>query len=106
MFNSFFDHSNFYINNKPFFPTISSDIQNETANTVAIKADCSNFSTLIFEEELIKANKLKELGKYIIWDVSLGLEDPDFLLSDELQFQSILQSLNYFINNIYDRKSL
>ncbi len=101
MFNSSFDHSKFYINDKPFFPIISSDIQNDVANTIAIKVDCSNYSTLIFEQEYEKANKLKELRKYIIWDVSLGLENPDFLLSEELYLQSILQSLNYFIENIY-----
>jgi len=102
MFSSSFDHRNFYINDEPFYPIISADLQDEKANAITVKVDCSNSSMLIFENEHIRANKIKELKKYIIWDINLGLEDPDFLLSDELYLKSILQSLNYFITNLYE----
>jgi len=99
--NLFFDHNNIYLNNKPFYPIISSSLSCISSNVVTISIDCSNTSTLNFKDQIEMAEIAKSQNKYIIWDIFLDLENPNFLIHDELLLKSNLHSLNYFTSKLY-----
>jgi hypothetical protein len=101
MLETFFDHRNFYINDKPFYPVISSDIKDKNANAIVISIDCSNKSALNFEKQIEIANIINSQNQYIVWDIHVGLEDSKFPIQDELILRSILHSIKYFIANVY-----
>ena len=99
--NCFFDHQNFYLNDQPFYPKISSNFDNTDCNTVIITLDCSNKSILEFNDSIKQAELAIGQNKYVIWDVHLGLENQNFLIRDDLYLKSILHSLSCFIDSVY-----
>jgi hypothetical protein len=57
--------------------------------------------SLDWSVEIAKGQKLVEAGKKIVWKFDLGLEEPFYLLEEEMRFQSAALALKQFTDSVW-----
>ncbi len=96
----------FQLAGKPFFPCITADnnlLDDPKFNCASIYLNGSLRSDLTWNgiEEL--ADKIIANGKYILWDLNLGIQNSGFRFSDPLQYKSLSLSIKTFLSRYYEK---
>jgi hypothetical protein len=97
------DHHGFYRKELPFFPMIQEDSRNlmEWSNTVMVKLPARLQDDLEWSNQLELAQQCVALGKYILWEIDLGLDRYQFDPQDSAAFYSFTLALEEFSSKVW-----
>ncbi len=96
------DHRGFYLSGNPFFPLIQdSAVQQDGSNTVLIRLPAGLCDDLIWLKERQMADLAVSNGKYILWEIDLGLDSFQFLPEDSASFYSFSLVLEEFSKKLW-----
>jgi hypothetical protein len=92
------DHHGFYHKNAPFYP-----VEGENIASVRLPARLSDDLTWIVGEagELECAHKMVAEGKFLFWEIDLGLEDLQLMPEDSSSFYSFSLALEEFTKRVW-----
>ena len=97
------DHRGFYWNGNPFYPLIqdSSEPLQSWSNTVLIRLPAQLSDDLNWIKEKQMADHAVSAGKYILWEIDLGLDSFQFLPEDSASFYSFSLVLEEFSKQLW-----
>ncbi len=82
-------HRGLFLEGRPFIPLIAEDSKDsEECHAVCIKLPAFLDSDLLWDEQMHQAELLVSRGKYLVWDLQLGLESEEISFFDPVAFQS------------------
>lgn len=97
------DHHGFYRNETSFYPLIqdSAAILGDWSNTVVLRLPAQLSNDLDWSQEIEVAKLAVEAGKYILWEIDLGLSSFQFMPEDSATFYSFTVALEEFSKKIW-----
>ena len=97
------DHHGFYHNEAPFFPWIQESIHPllEESNIVLVQLPAKLNEDLDWTKEIMFAQEMISSGKYILWNIDLGLATFQFSPNDSAAFYSFSLAMEEFTRTIW-----
>jgi hypothetical protein len=97
------DHTGFYLNGAPFFPLIQdgAHFAMDWSNAALIRLPAHLSDDLDWSEQKALAEQIVLKGKYLFWEIDLGLGDFQFKMEDSASFYSFSLALEEFSKKLW-----
>ena len=97
------DHHGFYLEGAPFYPQIQdgSEPLMDWSNTVIIRLPAHLSADLNWYKEKEIAERIADAGKYILWEIDLGLNSYPFNPEDSASFYSFSLAIEEFSKQLW-----
>ncbi len=97
------DHNGFYLDGTPFYPLIQDRAEPLTdwSNTVLIRLPAHLSDDLDWSKEKALAERMIEAGKYLFWEIDLGLCSFQFTPEDSAAFYSFSLAIEEFSKQLW-----
>jgi hypothetical protein len=92
------DHHGFYLNGSPFYPLIQ---DGDGSNTCLIRLPARLSDDLNWSKEKAIAEQMVEAGKYLFWEIDLGLDSFQFTPEDSASFYSFSLAMEEFSKQLW-----
>jgi hypothetical protein len=97
------DHRGFYFNGTPFYPLIqnTSDPLTQWSNTALLRLPALLEDDLDWSKEKEVAKEISLAGKYLFWEIDLGLNSFQFLPEDTASFYAFSLVIEEFCKQLW-----
>ena len=90
------DHHGFYCHQEPFFPSMGED-----GNTFLVRLPAHLSDDLDWTQEIELAKQMIAEGKFLLWEIDLGLNTATFNPNDTASFYSYSLALEHFAKTVW-----
>ncbi|MBS0604226.1 MAG: hypothetical protein JSS60_04215 [Verrucomicrobia bacterium] len=97
------DHNGFYLGHSSFYPLVQEDSipLADWSNTVLVRLPATLNDDLDWSKEITLAHQIAASGKYILWEIELGLASFTFIPEDSASFFSFSLAIEEFTKKVW-----